>query len=145
MDSLVDYIMKHTTRGECSCDRCLDRDSKPDPIVHVADVFFFKVTVTDSPEISEFLTLTKAHKGEFIDCDPLDGEEHNYMELGGWLGDQGLAMQYMGLGALLGLFNLMTPRNMLPGIPEEMMQQIAGQGMISIKKKKNQLKEDDAD
>ena len=55
------------------------------------------------------MELTQKHRGEFGDCDPMDGGEHNYMELGGWIGDQGIAMQYMGLGVLLGVFNLLSP------------------------------------
>jgi hypothetical protein len=66
-------------------------------------------------------------------CDPLDGEEHNYLELGGWIGDQGLALQYMGLGVLLGVFKLLSPRTMLGDlITEEMGREMVGTGMLSI-------------
>ena len=54
------------------------------------------------------------------------------MELGGWIGDQGIAMQYMGLGVLLGVFNLLSPA-MLGLTPDDpMFKQMLGMGMLSI-------------
>lgn len=129
--TIVDYVMSHTDRGECNCGRCLDRGDKPDPTGHVADVFFFKVAAKSSPTKADFKSLARQHKGSYGAVDPFDGKEHSYIELGGWIGDQGVAMQFMGLGALLGLFRLMTPK-MLPGLPADLMSQMAGAGMVSI-------------
>ena len=43
MESLIDYVLKHTERGECNCGQCLDRGDKPDPVGHTVDLGFFKV------------------------------------------------------------------------------------------------------
>lgn len=127
--NLTDYVLAHTDRGECRCGKCI-----PDPEGHTADVYFFPVAIRNAPSLDEFKALTAAHRGEFTECDPFDGKEHSYIELGGWIGDQGLAMQYMGLGALLGAFTLLTPK-LLP-IPKELQDQMAGAGMVSIQAKR---------
>lgn len=128
--NIADYVQAHTQRGECRCGRCVDSGERPDPDGHTADVFFFPVAANDAPDADEFRRLTRAHAGEFNACDPLDGGEHSYIELGGWIGDQGLALCYMGLGSLLGVYKLLTPK-MLP-IPPDMQQQLAGAGMIIV-------------
>jgi len=109
MASLVDYVLRHTERGECNCGRCLDRGDKPDPDGHTVDLGFFKVA-----------------------ANPLDGGEHNYMQLGGWIGDQGLAMQYMGLGVLLGVFKLLSPSMLGITSDDPMFMQMIGAGFLSI-------------
>lgn len=134
MSKLVDYVLKHTVRGDCQCSVCANpHDSRPkvQPNGHAADVFFFKVGLVGSPEQETLRGLVKEHAGAFGNVDPYDGKEHSYIELGGWIGDQGVAMQFMGLSNLLGLGNLMTP-NMLPGLPEELKQLMAGQGLVSF-------------
>src|SRR5580658_10242528 len=110
MESLAEYVIAHTERGECECGQCCDRGDKPEPEGHTIDMVFFKVAAKDAPETQEFVRLTEAHKGEWGDVNPLDGQEHDYMELGGWIGDQGLAMQYMALGVILGVFTLLSPQ-----------------------------------
>ena len=73
-------------------------------------------------------------KGAHCDVNIFDGEEHSYLELGGWIGDQGFALMLMGLGTLLGLWKLLTPRTMLPaGMPEDLIMEMAGSGMVAIK------------
>lgn len=131
--SIVQYVIDHTERGECNCGKCLDRGEKPDPTGHVADLVFFKVAATNSPTAEEFTRLAKEHAGDFCECDPFDGNEHGYMELGGWIGDQGLAMQFMGLGSLLGVFTLVSPK--MFGMPDELALQMAGGGFLAIQAK----------
>ena len=131
--TLNEYIQTHTERGECKCGKCCDVGQKPDPSGHTADMIFFKVAIVGNPTVEEFAKLTKGHHGEFCECNPLDGKEHNYLELGGWIGDQGRALQYMALGVLLGKFKLLTPRTMFGGlIDEKMVQQMAGAGMVAV-------------
>lgn len=130
--ALAEYVTRHTERGECNCGRCLDRGEAPDPTGHVADLAFFKVAATGSPTLADFRQLTSDHKGEFNEVDPFDGREHNYLELGGWLGDQGAALRYMGLGVLLGAFRLLSPKEMLPGITDEQAIQMAGMGLLAV-------------
>lgn len=133
MKTLSEYVRNHTARGACQCGQCIDGVSNPQehqPTGHTSDLFFFKVAKHGEPDAKTLRELITKHHGEWGECNPLDGKEHNYMELGGWIGDQGLAMQFMGLGELLGLWRVMTP-NALP-IPDELKQQMAGMGMISI-------------
>jgi len=61
--------------------------------------------------------------------------EHSYFELGGWIGDQGLAMQYMALGKILGLWQVMHPGmilNVNDPAQKQLADQMAGAGMVSI-------------
>lgn len=99
---------------------------------HTVDLVFFKVANDpNNPADAETLrTLIKEHRGEFNDVDLFDGNKHNYMEVGGWIGDQGLALQLMGLGAILGLWKLITPMSL--GITGDNAMQMAGMGMLSI-------------
>lgn len=132
MTELMHYVIKHTERGECHCGQCMDAGNKEDPKGHVANLGFFKVAAIDANK-EEFVRLTKSHNGEFCAVDPFDGKEHSYMELGAWIGDQGLAMQYMGLGTILGVFELLSPS--ILGIAEDdpMFMQLCGAGLLTVK------------
>lgn len=134
IDAVRDYVRQHTERGACRCGKC---DAPSDPESHQPDnphtvsVFFFDVAKRGEPAAEELRELVaNAHDGSFNTVDPLDGAEHGYMELGGWIGDQGLAMQFMALCELVGLGKVMQP-GLLP-IPEPMQQQMAGAGMVSL-------------
>lgn len=128
MRELREYILKHTGRGECNCGKCMDRGDKPDPTGHVADMVFFRVAARNSPDKDEFIRLTKGHPGTV-----LDGTEHGFIEIGAWLSDQSLGLRYMGLGALLGVFRLTTPRTMLPGSNDDaLIMKMAGTGYVSV-------------
>lgn len=132
MTSLVEYVIAHTERGECNCSQCADRGTKSDPDGHTVDLGFFKVAAKDNPDKETFLRLTEEHRGEFGDCNPLDGGEHNYMELGGWIGDQGLTMQYMGLGVSLGIFNLLSPAILGIKSDDPLFMQMLSGGLLAI-------------
>lgn len=96
-----------------------------------ADLTFFKVYAKDNPSAEELRELvTKAYFGDFADVNLFDGKEHNYLELGGWIGDQGCALALMGLGKILGLWDLLCPAML--NLPPDLAKQMAGQGMISI-------------
>lgn len=127
MNDLIDFVLSHTERGECKCGRCIDFGSQPDPVGHTADLVFFKVAKRGTPSLEDFKRLTAAQDG----CNPFDGQEHNYIELGAWIGDQGLAMLYMGLGTLLGAFRLLTPKSVL-GLDGDLAMQMAGAGMVVV-------------
>lgn len=97
-----------------------------------ADVIFFAILKSNESTAENLLSVIHNHQGEFgVTVDPMDGVEHSYLELGAWAGDQGIALRMMGLGAALGIWNLYTPRMLK--LPEDMVQQMAGMGMISIK------------
>jgi hypothetical protein len=130
MDILANYVISHTERGECKCGACIDVGNKPDPQRHTVDMVFFKVARVNGADADEFKRLTTEHHGHYGEVDPFDGKEHNYMELGGWIGDQGLAMQYMALGVLLGKFKLLSPAML--GMEGPAALQLAGMGLLSI-------------
>lgn len=133
MQELRDFVQTHAERGTCRCGKCLDTTGvDQQPADHTIDMVFFEVAVKGEPDPAEMLRLVKeSRNGEFCEMDPFDGEEHSYIEVGGWIGDQGLALMFMGLGKLLGLWSVMTPK-MLPGLPDDMVQMMAGSGMITI-------------
>lgn len=136
MKTIHEFIQAHVQRGACQCGRCIDAPDKPEenqPTGHTADLIFFKVSATNNPDVEELKACIKAHKGDYAEVDLFDGEEHGYTEIGGWIGDQGFALMLMGLGSLLGLWKLMTPRSMLGNlVPEEMIMKMAGAGMVTI-------------
>lgn len=133
MQALVDYIRNYAERGACTCGRCVEsitvdqagditdvkltdpvEAAKHQPTGHTADLGFFKVKANDGASAEELTRLIKANKtGEFCDLDVLDGLPHDYIELGGWIGSQELALMLIGLGTVLGLWDLMS----LPGHP----------------------------
>jgi len=130
--NLAEYVNRFVQRGDCTCGKCCDAPENPkQPTGHTADVYFFKVAAKEGASKDDLSDAIKKYQGEFCKCDPLDGKEHSYIELGGWIGSQNLALQMMGLGAVLGLWDLMTPKS-LPDLPKELMDQMAGQGMVSI-------------
>lgn len=139
MKDLIDYVQKYAIRGECQCGKCFDVKEGPEiNPAHSADLMFFKVHAAPGADANELGLLVRANvKGEFGDVSVFDGKEHSYLELGGWIGDQGLALQLMGLGNLLGLWDLLTPRTMLGdlGLSEESLMAMAGQGLLTIKAK----------
>jgi hypothetical protein len=128
---LVDYVREISIRGDCTCGKCIDSPQNPiQPNGHTVDVYYFKVAVKPEADADTLKQLIIEHKGEFNDCDPLDGMDHSYIELGAWIGDQGTALTLMGLGQLLGLWQIITP-NIFP-IPKELKDMLAGQGFLSI-------------
>lgn len=53
-----------------------------------------------------------------------------YMELGGLLNDQGLALQFMALGEVMGYWEVITPKSL--GFEGEIGHTMAGQGLVCI-------------
>lgn len=129
---LTEYVRTFSSRGACTCGKCCDAGpEKQQPDGHTADVYFFEVAALPEADAATLRQLIGEHKGVHNECDPLDRCEHSYIELGGWLGDQGLALMFMGLGTLLGLWRMLTPK-MLPGLDKDTMDRMAGAGMLSI-------------
>lgn len=137
---LAEYVLAHTVTGECTCGKCFDSKDIPDPAKavaqasppgHTVDMFFFKMTTRGEPDADTLKELIRQHKGEFCDIDILNGDEHGYIDVGGWIGDQQLALRLMGLGQLVGLWDILTS-HALP-VPDELKQQMAGMGMVCIR------------
>ena len=74
----------------------------------------------------------RAHISTYNEVNPLDGVEHSFIELGAWIGDQGLALMMMALGAHLGSWRLVTPSKVLPGMASALLMSMAQQGMVTI-------------
>ena len=129
---LIEAVQTFGRRGECQCGLCADKGDAPDPN-HAADVQFFKVAVVDGLSADVLKALITRHRGEFCEVELFDGKEHGYQEIGGWLGNQQLALMLMGMGALLGLWELLTPARLMPGIPADLQMQMAQAGMVTIK------------
>lgn len=128
---LSEYVAKHAKRGACTCGECID--APPDseqyqPTGHTADLVFFRVAKDNEANADAFMDLVKTECPHW-----LDGEEHSYLEMGGDMGDQGIALMTMGLGYLLGCWELLTPANMLPVLGHDEMKKLAGLGMITIR------------
>lgn len=141
MDTLADFVMASVTRNSCECGKCVDSTDDPDtfPTKHSVSVEFFEVGLLDGlePDVVEFRRLVNEHKSVFGEVDVFDGQEHNYIELGGWIGDQGLALLTMALGDMLGVWTLLTPTGILGDVvPKEFRMQMAGNGMVAIKTEK---------
>lgn len=136
MEALYDFLQKHAIRGDCQCGRCFDAPADPtQPNGHTANVVFFKIAAKDAPDAALLRKIIQDNrKGDWCEMDPLDGKEHGYMELGGWIGDQGAALTLIGLGSLMGLWKLLTPYSVL-GLREgdPLAMQLAGNGLVSIR------------
>jgi hypothetical protein len=145
MDELHKFIRKYAIRGDCVCGQCIDRKENPvQPEGHNIDVHFFKVGLdvlgfNNTPELRDSLgkelqqLVSNNKRGIFTTVDLLDGGEHSYLEVGGWIGDQGMALTLMGLGSLLGIWELRTPEIMLGKLCDKATKDMmAGAGMINI-------------
>jgi hypothetical protein len=135
--NLIEYIRDYAERGPCTCGRCIDAvanpESKQPDGAHTVDVVFFKISARPGADATELRNAIAAHRGEYGECNPLDGKEHGFLELGGYVGDQGLALMLMGLGAALGLWKLITPYTVLgKGVPPDLAKTMAGSGLITI-------------
>ena len=127
--SLSDYVLAHTARGACTCGKCFDVHENPkekQPIGHTVNLTFFQVT-SKGGDKDEFLALVKQEYPGW-----LDGKEHCYIHVGYDMGDQGIALMTIGLGHLLGAWKALTPDTIMPFLPEDLKQQMAGQGMVSL-------------
>ena len=142
MGDLTKYIIDHCIRGTCMCGKCADVPAKKfQPDGHTVDVQFFKVALKNShltdadKEImnNDFVRLIKNHKGIYNDIDIFDGDEYNFVDIGAWIGNQGMALELMGMGELLGLWKVVTPNRLAPDFSEYTRSMLAGAGYISIK------------
>ncbi len=140
MSEFADYVLACAVRGACTCGKCIDSSGNPEekqPEGHTVDLTFFKVAKTDGTDAEVFKTLVEKHYPHW-----LDGKEHNYLECGGDVGDQGIALMAFGLGHLLGIWKVLSPETMMPFLPPDLKQQMAGSGMISINSQPEKAKQE---
>lgn len=118
MTALRNYVLSHAVK-------CTPAEG--------ADVVFFAVKELADATAAGLREVVTAHRSNGDVPDLFDGREHSYIEIGAWLDDQGLALVLMGLGARLGLWTLLTPRNMLTADASEAQKlELAGQGLVTI-------------
>lgn len=134
--TIIDFVLTHTQQGECHCGKCFtpepSRMRSEQTGNHVVDMEFFKVAIIGAPLRADFAKLTDEHKAEFGNIDFHDAKEHSYTEVGGWIGDQGLALRFMALGAHLGVFELLTPNTMMPTLDAATKMMMAGAGYVAV-------------
>jgi len=135
-ESLMDYVRAHTDRGQCQCGLCIDFDPSDDPErlgEHTVNMTFFKMVAKDSPDADKLRELINNHKPTFTgEINLFDGKEHNYIELGAWIGDQGAAIALIGLGKILGLWSALTPDSIMPDLPDDLKMKMAQGGMVAL-------------
>jgi hypothetical protein len=137
MKDLIEYVTAHTERNACTCGRCcVSGDDKP-MTGHTVDLFFFDVCAKAAPDAQTLKKLIAEHRGEHVEVNLFDGKEHSYIELGAWIGDQGLAMQMMGLGVILGLWEVLHPGMLGLNRNDPMAQKMAGAGMVTMRAKES--------
>lgn len=128
---LREYVRKYVDQGPCKCGKCIDAPKNPEDkqpkADHTIDLTFFKVAKTGGTK-KEFLELVKKEYPHWT-----DGEEHNYLQIGGEMGDQGLALATIGLGHLYGVWKALTPDTIMPFLSTELKMEMAGKGMVSLK------------
>lgn len=99
-----------------------------------ADAGFLRFKAKDDMTLTadEFFEAIKAAEKGYYQDEPLDrlAQGPSYIELGGWIGDQGLAMAFMALGKILGLWDIVTPATL--GIEGDQAQQMMGMGFVMI-------------
>lgn len=131
--NLIDYVLANSVRGACQCGACLDAPpdpethQPPDDPAHTVNLTFFKVARIEGADAGTFRKLVEAeHPGW------LDGNEHSYIEMGSDMGDQGIALQTIGLGHVLGVWKALSPDTMLGNtLPPELKMTLAGSGLVS--------------
>ncbi len=128
MHQLTTFIQAHTSVHGT-------REAGQELPATTVDVGFFEVHLQGHPKGAQLRELLQAHasQGEFTQVDVFDGKEHGYVELGAWLGSQELALRLMGLGTLLELWQLLTPRKILgAAATDELVKELAGAGYITV-------------
>jgi len=127
--TLIDYVSAYAERGACTCGKCYDAPENPkekQPEGHTIDLTFFKVAAKGGDK-DEFLSLVRTEHPDW-----LDGKEHSYLQVGGDMGDQGIALMTIGLGHPLGAWKALSPETMMPSLPEDIKKRMAGAGMVSL-------------
>lgn len=126
------FVRNHTTT--------VARDADAEGII---DVGFFGVVPqiedgeTESLKEKFMRLVAESHAGAFSTLNPFDGKDHGYIEVGGWIGDQEMAMRFMALAEHFGEVTVLTPKKVLGDkIDAAMEDQLMGQGLIAISPKK---------
>lgn len=126
LDELIQYILTNSNRGECQCGKCCDKAPDRDAPAHNVNVHFFWVSKDDKCDPDELRRLIIAG---YPDVERLKAGP-SYIEIGGALGSQDIALRLMGLGELCGLWDVITPAKLRMEGP--IADQMAGNGFVMI-------------
>lgn len=106
----------------------------------LVDVVFFQVAFTETAAdltAADLLSLVgDAEHGEFADMpiDTLRREPQSYIALGGWLGDQGLALCFMALCQHKGVGKVISLRDLVGSAASDAeVRRAAGAGMLYLR------------
>ena len=69
----------------------------------------FFVSTVNGPRCDDFLRFVRSYVEKKSVCDPLDGQVHGLEEVTRWIGIRELALRFIGLGVILGVFQLVEP------------------------------------
>jgi hypothetical protein len=137
MKHLIDYISDYTVVDERDATNGFRQTGRIPP---GADLVLCRVWAESGADAERLREMVRANKeGEFVNVDLFDGEEHSYLELGAWIGDQRTALRLMGLGALLGLWELLTPFTVVGDMDREKAIRMARLGIVGIRARKEAL------
>jgi len=98
VENIAGYVYDHTT-----CDsRCWHQ-------LEAGQRGPYFVSIVHGPTRAEFLRFVRLHAETHRCCDPLDGRVHSLNEVTRWMGIRELALRFIGLGVILGVFELVEP------------------------------------
>lgn len=127
---LAEYVMENAVRGDCRCGQCVDGPPPgmgQQPTGHTADVVFFRVAAKPGASAETLKALVKVEQPGY-----LDGVEHSYIQVGADLGNQGVGLMLIGLGAVLGVWSILSVDSIMPGAPDELRMALAGRGLVCL-------------
>lgn len=117
MENIAGYVLDHTSRDEGRWRR-LPADRRGP----------YFVSAIHGPRRDEFLRLLRRHREESPGRNPLDGREHALGEMVRWIGIAPLAIRFVGLGVILGVFELASPWEAGAGEDREAVDRRPGRG-----------------
>jgi hypothetical protein len=117
MENIAGYVLDHTCRDEVRWRRLPAGERGP-----------YLVSALHGPRRDEFLRLVRRHREISTGYNPLDGREHGLGEVTRWLGIAPLAIRFVGLGVILGVFELTSPWEAVVGEDCESVDRRLGRG-----------------
>ena len=98
MENIEGFLLDHVIRDEARWHRLPEGSRGP----HFVSVRF-------GPGKARFLELVRHKVAVSPRCNPLDGREHRIDEIVRWMRNRELALRFVGLGVMLGVFELASP------------------------------------
>jgi hypothetical protein len=123
MENIAGYVLDHTTR-DANLWHHLNADERGP----------YFVSPMNRPRRDLFLKLVRLQRQHAPGCDPLDGREHGLDRAARWIGNRALAIRFVGLGVILGVFELATSWEAVPGEDlEHVDRRLAGRGEVRFR------------